>query len=245
MYSSRYAQLHAVHGIRVIRVFAHTDGYGFADNIPTPEPIQPELGVFNEKALQRLVNVILHCLLALLLIPFRTNILISFYIAAHPVPRLDLVLAAAASSGIRLHLVFTNFEPFYGGIQVRKRYHPVTLRFGFNTPTWVINNHSIALVPVQWYVEQTLGKGHSKNLFYTNSDCKKAYKNYVRMLIERKNTITGVHYKDDPTIFAWDLMNEVRSVCCWNVEDPSSWPGQRTSHSPFHCPSPTRPTTTS
>lgn len=41
-----------------------------------------------------------------------------------PRHRLDLVIAAAASTGIRLVLVFTNFEPFYGGIQVSPRNPP-------------------------------------------------------------------------------------------------------------------------
>lgn len=69
--------------------------------------------------------------------------------------------------------------------------------------------HLVPLTPQQWYVEQTLGKGQSKNLFYTDAKCKQAYKNYVKMLINRTNSITGVVYKNDPTIFAWDLMNEV------------------------------------
>ena len=35
-----------------------------------------------------------------------------------------------------------------------------------------------------------------------------AYKNYVRKLLTRVNTFTGVTYKDDPTIFALELANE-------------------------------------
>ncbi len=37
-----------------------------------------------------------------------------------------------------------------------------------------------------------------------------AYKNYVRKLLTRVNTITGVTYKEDPTIFALELANEPR-----------------------------------
>lgn len=35
-----------------------------------------------------------------------------------------------------------------------------------------------------------------------------AYKNYVHKLLTRKNTITGVTYRDDPTFFALELANE-------------------------------------
>jgi mannan endo-1,4-beta-mannosidase len=46
--------------------------------------------------------------------------------------------------------------------------------------------------------------------FYTDPRAKQAYKNYAAYLINRVNTITKVAYKDDPTIFAWELANEPR-----------------------------------
>ena len=50
----------------------------------------------------------------------------------------------------------------------------------------------------------------NKDLFYTNSCIKDAYKAYIRHMISRVNTLTGVPYKDDPTILAWELANEPR-----------------------------------
>ncbi|CAL8463202.1 g2736 [Coccomyxa elongata] len=61
---------------------------------------------------------------------------------------------------------------------------------------------------MQWYVDQLLGPGHALEEFYTNTTVKQAYKNYVHKLLTRKNTITGVTYRDDPTFFALELANE-------------------------------------
>jgi mannan endo-1,4-beta-mannosidase len=46
--------------------------------------------------------------------------------------------------------------------------------------------------------------------FYTDPRAKQAYKSYAAHLINRVNTITKVPYKEDPTIFAWELANEPR-----------------------------------
>jgi mannan endo-1,4-beta-mannosidase len=46
--------------------------------------------------------------------------------------------------------------------------------------------------------------------FYTDVRAKQAYKNYAAHLINRTNSITKVAYKDDPSIFAWELANEPR-----------------------------------
>ncbi len=44
--------------------------------------------------------------------------------------------------------------------------------------------------------------------FFTDINTRQYYKDHVRVILTRKNTITGVEYKDDPTIMAWQLINE-------------------------------------
>ena len=62
----------------------------------------------------------------------------------------------------------------------------------------------------QWYVDQVLGSGQAFSNFYTNSSVKQALKNYINMLVNRTNYYTGVQYKNESAIFAWELMNEPR-----------------------------------
>ncbi len=46
--------------------------------------------------------------------------------------------------------------------------------------------------------------------FYTDSDCRTWYLNHAAAVINRVNTVNGRLYRDDPTVFAWELANEPR-----------------------------------
>jgi hypothetical protein len=46
--------------------------------------------------------------------------------------------------------------------------------------------------------------------FFTDANVKQLYKNYIQFFVTRTNTITGVAYKNDPTIMSWELANEAR-----------------------------------
>ncbi len=46
--------------------------------------------------------------------------------------------------------------------------------------------------------------------FYTDPKIQTWFKNWISTLLNRTNSITGVKYKDDPTIMAWELANEPR-----------------------------------
>ena len=48
--------------------------------------------------------------------------------------------------------------------------------------------------------------GHSD--FFVNAKARQAYKNWVTYLLNRTNSLTGIKYSEDPTIFAWELCNE-------------------------------------
>ncbi len=57
---------------------------------------------------------------------------------------------------------------------------------------------------VTWYRLRSHGE------FYTNPDTRDAYKKWALHLLNRRNMYSGLLYKDDPAILAWELANEPR-----------------------------------
>lgn len=49
------------------------------------------------------------------------------------------------------------------------------------------------------------------SFFLSNSDTQQWFRDYVTMLLNRVNTVTGIAYKDEPAIVAWQIMNEGRN----------------------------------
>ncbi|KAG8383355.1 hypothetical protein BUALT_Bualt04G0003800 [Buddleja alternifolia] len=91
-------------------------------------------------------------------------------------------------------------------------------RYGIKLILSLVNNYE-SFGGKKQYVNWGRSKGHyltSDDDFFTNSLVKGFYKNHIRTVLNRYNTITGVVYKNDPTIMAWELMNEARCT-----SDPS------------------------
>ncbi|KAI3762825.1 hypothetical protein L1987_53267 [Smallanthus sonchifolius] len=94
---------------------------------------------------------------------------------------LDFVISEGGKFGVKLILSLVNNFNDYGG---KSQY-------------------------VQWAKERG-EQMQNEDSFFTNPMVKRFYKNHIKTVLTRKNTITGVVYKDDPTIMAWELMNEPR-----------------------------------
>ena len=62
-----------------------------------------------------------------------------------------------------------------------------------------------------WY-----GSEDKNTFFFRDPRTKQDYKDWVSHVLNRVNPLTKIAYKDDPTIFAWELMNEP------NIEPESS-----------------------
>lgn len=61
-------------------------------------------------------------------------------------------------------------------------------------------------------------RGKAKMDFFTDSQLKADYKQLVSAVVNRINTRTGVRYKDDPAVLAWELGNELKAPTEWVAE---------------------------
>lgn len=105
---------------------------------------------------------------------------------------LDKVIAEAAKNNIYVQLCLTNWWRDTGGVTQYLRWAGIndaaddSYKFGIN------NEKAI--------------------LFYSNPETRRLYREHIEKLATRRNTITGVAYRDDPTIFGWELMNEAQVI---------------------------------
>ncbi|XP_022761384.1 mannan endo-1,4-beta-mannosidase 6-like isoform X2 [Durio zibethinus] len=72
------------------------------------------------------------------------------------------------------------------------------------------------------------GKAAGLNLtsddeFFSHPTLRSYYKAHVKAVLNRVNTFTNITYKDDPTIFAWELMNEPRCTSDPSGDTLQSW----------------------
>ncbi|WP_349630101.1 glycoside hydrolase 5 family protein [Bradyrhizobium tropiciagri] len=54
-----------------------------------------------------------------------------------------------------------------------------------------------------WY-----GSEDKSGFFFRDRRTRRDYMSWVRHVVQRPNSLTGIAYRDDPTIMAWELMNE-------------------------------------
>src|SRR3981081_1373428 len=105
---------------------------------------------------------------------------------------LDRVIAEAARNHIRVQLCLGNWWRDTGGVTQYLRWAGINGADDDNYPF-----------------------GHNDEkamLFYTNETTRRLYREHVEKIVTRQNSVTGVMYRDDPTIFGYELMNEARCL---------------------------------
>ncbi|KAL1820802.1 hypothetical protein ACET3Z_015671 [Daucus carota] len=96
----------------------------------------------------------------------------------------------------------------------------------------LVNNHGDFGGKAQ-YVKWAREKGQTISAdddFYTNSVVKEFYKNHVKTILSRRNSINGIEYKSDPTIMAWELINEPRCASDSSGKTMQAWISEMASY---------------
>jgi len=108
--------------------------------------------------------------------------------------QLDRVLAAAREKGLRVIVTLSNFWDDFGGIR--------------QYLAW-------AKLPTDTFA--------ARDRFFSDEKARAFYRAHLLRLRDRVNSVTGVRYADDPTIFAWELMNESQVVTAAGATARRSW----------------------
>ena len=62
----------------------------------------------------------------------------------------------------------------------------------------------------KWGADQKRYESGRNSHFFSDERCQQMYMDHVKFIVSRKNSINGKAYKSDPTILAWNLINEPR-----------------------------------
>ncbi len=105
---------------------------------------------------------------------------------------LDRTIAEAARNHLRVQLCLTNWWRDTGGVTQYLRWAGINDAANDALPFGINNERAM--------------------LFYTNETTRRLYREHVAKIATRRNSVTGVLYRDDPNIFGYELMNEAQSL---------------------------------
>lgn len=96
--------------------------------------------------------------------------------------KLDTIIQKAKNKGMMVSLSLCNYWPQLGGVE---QYN-------------------------QWAGESNPSENRMSK-FINGSHQQETFKNYISMLLNRTNVVTGTAYKNEPAIFCWEIINEARN----------------------------------
>lgn len=105
---------------------------------------------------------------------------------------LDRVIAEAARNGLHVQLCLTNWWRDTGGVTQYLRWAGVAGADDDKYPYGINKEKAM--------------------LFYTNETARRLYREHVEKIATRRNSVTGLMYRDDPAIFGYELMNEAQCL---------------------------------
>ena len=105
---------------------------------------------------------------------------------------LDRVLVEAAHSGLRVQLCLANWWRDTGGVTQYLRWAGIEGADDDKYPFGINNEKAMQ--------------------FYSNETARRLYRQHLEKIATRRNSVSGIAYRDDPTIFGYELMNEAQCL---------------------------------
>jgi len=111
--------------------------------------------------------------------------------AQNGIPKIDFLITEVKKRQLRLIIAFLDFWDFTGGIQ--------------QIVAWY-NKAYLSLPKIRGFPF-----ARDDHFFFADPRTRKDYQRWVQYVVNRINPQTGVRYRDDPTIMAWELANEANA----------------------------------
>jgi len=105
---------------------------------------------------------------------------------------LDRVIAEAARQGMRVQLCLANWWRDTGGVTQYLRWAGINGADDDSYPFGINNKKAMQ--------------------FYTNETARQLYREHIEKIATRRNSITGILYRDDSSIFGYELINEAQCL---------------------------------
>jgi mannan endo-1,4-beta-mannosidase len=105
---------------------------------------------------------------------------------------LDQVIAEAARNDLRVQLCLVNWWRDTGGVTQYLRWAGISGADDDKYPFGINDEKAMQ--------------------FYRNEAARALYRQHVEKIATRRNTVTGILYRDDPTIFGYELINEGKCI---------------------------------
>lgn len=132
---------------------------------------------------------------------------------ANGMQKIDFLIAEAGKRHLRLIIAFLDFWAYTGGVQQMRAWYG-------SDESWIAEAGKRHLRLITGFLDfwahtegaqqmrAWYGSQDKSRFFFDDPRTKRDYRTWVRYVVQRVNPLTGLAYREDPTIMAWELMNE-------------------------------------
>lgn len=131
---------------------------------------------------------------------------------------LDFAMAEISKRGLKAVVCFNNFWHWSGGFGQYVNW--ITGQEIPYPPSWSpeLGDYTLSTSDENWSIFIDYASKFYKDPVVAPK-AQEIYKAHISFILNRKNKYTGVYYKDDPTVFAWELCNEPQTPAASWVQE--------------------------